>query len=338
MDINRVLARSIEIAWRYKVLWVLGFVMALTGGEVNGLNYSFGRNDVINLLNPAPRPLTPPRIEPAFLLTVSAFGLCLGILALIIVFYFRFVARGALVTFVRSVEQGTSPSLGSAWREGHRYYGRLLGLGLLFWVPLALLTFLLLVLAFLPFIGVAIPMIRQINAGQQPNPGIGPVIISGLGFLALLCCAGVFLLIVQLILHPIYEFAVRGIILEESGTIDGLARGYSRLRLNLGHVALFYIVLVGARIGWSIITTIAAIPLGVILFVVITGGAAALPLGVTIVLTLAVGLPIALALVFLGGLFQVFESNSWTEFYLALLGETSSPTPSAPGLEPAPTA
>jgi hypothetical protein len=330
MDIGRILARSLELAWRFKVLWILGFIMALTGGGANGFNYSLNRGDFNNPQSSPSPSLTPSALQPTILITVLAIAACLTLLYLVLMLYFRFVARGAQVTFVRSVENGTTPSLGTAWREGQRYYARLLGLGFLFGVPLAIFTIVLLLITFLPLLGLAVSLFGRLSQGQSPTFDAGPIISGVLGFLGLLCCAVLCLWIVQVIVHPIYEFAVRGIVLEETGTIDGVTRAYRRLRSNLGPVALIYLVLIGARIGWSIITAIFVIPMGLLLLAVITLGAGVLPVWAIILLGLMVGLPSVLVLVFLGGLFQVFESNTWTESYLALLGQPTSPHPLFP--------
>jgi hypothetical protein len=327
MDIGRVLARSLEIGWRYKVLWVLGFVMALTGGGGNGFNYNFNRSDLNNPLLFPGRPLTFPQSQTPLVITIVGVATCLAIFFLVLFFYFRFVARGALVTFVRSVENAGTPTLGSSWREGQRYYARLLGLGFLFWVPLAIFTILVLLIALLPFIGTAIALFNRISRGEQPPSDFAPIISGVLAFVGLLCCSILCLVIVHLIIHPIYELAVRGIVLEETGTFDGLARAYRRLRVNLGPVALLYLVLLAARIGWSLILTVVAIPFALVLLALINAGASTLPVWAIILLALAMALPFALVFVFLGGLFQVFESNAWTECYLALLAPPSSPPP-----------
>src|SRR5438093_6151549 len=115
MDIGGVFSRSLQIAWRYKFLWVFGFVMALTGGGGGG-NASF-RTGATNQNVPSA-----PNLEPAMLAAIVVVGLCVFLIFLILAFYFRFVARGALVSAVRDIENGSAPTLGSAWRAGQSYY------------------------------------------------------------------------------------------------------------------------------------------------------------------------------------------------------------------------
>ena len=334
MDIGRVLGHSLEITWRHKVLWIFGFIMALTGGGAsNWFNYNFNRSDFNNNQVLPVRPFPSPPILPAFVITVIAFAACLAVLFLVLVLYFRFVARGALVTFVRNIEKGNTPTLSNAWREGQTYYLRMLGLGFLFYIPLFILTICSLLIAILPIIVTAVAVFGRAGRGQLPSSDIAPFVTAFLGALGLICCTFSCLLVVHLILHPIYEFAVRGIVLEESRTLEGLARGYRRLRENLGSVALLYLLLIGARIGWSIVLGIVAIPLALVLFAIVTLGAttqsvgAFALVGMFVLVALAIAVPFALVLVFLEGLFQVFESNVWTAGYLALLSPPSSLPP-----------
>lgn len=333
MDTGRVLARSLEIAWRHKVLWILGFVMALTGGGGgNGLRYDFSSTDLGTRTQPFGAPFPSPGILPAVIVTVLAFAACFFLLYLIFTFYFRFVARGAMVAFVRGVEQGRTPTLGVAWREGQQYYGRLLGLGLLFNVPLSLFSIAAIAAAIIPFIGTIVYAINLSGSRPTTPPNLAPI-WSGLAvFIGLLCSAVLCLVVVNLVLHPIYEFAVRGIVLEDTRVTNGLKRGYRHLRENLGPVALLYLLLIGARIGWTIVVGVFGLPFSFLLLGAITLAAATHQVTVIILVATIIGLPLALVLIFLEGLFEVFEANAWTEGYLALLAPAPSatPMPSAP--------
>lgn len=335
MDIGRVLARSLEITWRYKILWVFGFIMALTSGNggSSGLRYDFSGNNFRPGTNPPNTPFSPPQIPPGIIIGVLAMAACLFVLFLVLTLYFRFVARGALVTYVRNVEQGTSPTLGAAWREGQRYYGRLLGLGFLFNVPLLLFSIVVVAIAVIPFIGTIIAAVSRSAPGQTTAPDIAPIISGVFAFIGLICCAVVCLVVVSLVLHPIYEFAVRGIVLEESGISDGIRRGYSRLRMNIGPVGLLYLLLIGARLLYTVVLGVFALPFAFLLAAAVAFAGSIQSPVLIIFLALIIGLPLALIFLFLEGLFQVFESNAWTEGYMALLAPTLSTAPAPPRLE-----
>ncbi len=316
MDIGRILSRSLEIAWRYKFLWLLGFVMALTGGGGGGgsSNYNFNSRD-FNTPPTLPRGLG---IDPNTVIVFVLCALCVFFLLWLFFLYLRFVARGAMVSAVRTVENNGSPTLGTSWREGQSLFGRLFGLGLLVNVPLVIFSLLVIAAAFLPFIGSLIALANQAQNGVTPGRDVAPIVSSVFGFVALLCCAVICLVILSLIIHPIYEFAVRAIVLENTGTIEGLSRGYNRLRANLGNSLILYIVLIGARIGWAIVTGIVSIPIFLVFVFALMGMFRTNPTA-AIVLGIAIGLPLVLIFVFLEGLFQVFESNAWTLGYMSLL-------------------
>lgn len=326
MDIGRILTRSLEIAWRYKVLWVFGFIMALTGGGGGGnggsVNYSGSGRD-FGFDRDAPGRLPIP--DSTLILAIVTALMCLLIVYLVLVLYLRFVARGALVSAVRGIENGATPTLGGAWREGQTYYLRLLGLGFLVNVPLLFLTFTLILLAVLPFIGTLMLASSRIGPGGPSSRDVLTLISGMFGFIALLCAAILCIALVHLVVHPLYEFAVRAIVVEDKRTMEGLSQGWSRIRANLGQVIVLYIVLIGARIGWSMLTLALSIPIGLAALgvVLLTAQSSILT---AVALGLALGLPLIVLFIFLEGLFQVFESNVWTEGYLAL----TAPVPYGP--------
>ena len=51
MDFGKVLGRAWEITWRWKMLWVLGFLAALGQGNGAGPNYSLSGDEFERLIN-----------------------------------------------------------------------------------------------------------------------------------------------------------------------------------------------------------------------------------------------------------------------------------------------
>lgn len=337
MDIGRILSRSVEIGWRYRVLWALALIFVLFGG---GGGYNPGSS--FNYRTSTP-------ISPNFSISESnrqAVGIiilaavCLGLIWLLLTLYFRFVSRGALVAAVRSIESGAAPTFGSAWREGSRYWARLLGLGLLVSVPLAIVSLLVLAISVLPFLATLGPLISAaMQGGNVPQSEINTLISGVFGFILLFCCALVCIGLLHLLIHPIYQFAVRAIVLEEMGVTAGLARGLQQFRSNLGPAALLYLALIGCRIVFGIAVAVVVIPLALVIGAIV-GAAAAQQTGSTIaLLVICLSIPLGIIVLLLETLFQVFEQNVWTEGYMALLGNSpvapASPLPIAP-VPPAP--
>jgi hypothetical protein len=315
MDTGRIMTRSVEIMWKYKFLWLFGLVMGLTGG--GGSTSGSGNFNINNRTFDNLPPDSILEIQPALVAIGIVVGLVLMVVVLALFFYFRFVARGALVSAVRDIEEHGNATLHEAWSRGRTFYTRLLGLGFLVNAPLAVFTILIILVAFVPLFGAII------SSGQQGDaPG---ELLAGLGITGVfaICCAILCLVIVTFIIHPIYEFAVRAIVLEDLHVREGLRRGYERVRTNLGNVIVLYLLLILGRIGWAIVCTIVLVPILLVLGL-IGFGALRQDVNALVVLLLLSLIPLWLLLGALEGIFQLFESNVWTEAYLSLLNKTST--------------
>ncbi len=306
MDIGRIFSRSIELMWRYKFLWIFALVMGLTSGAAGGggspnFNYQFGSGD---------NPLRDFRVEPALIGLAVLLGLVMLVLWLVLFFYFRFVSRGAMVDTVRGVENQENPELRDAWKSGRKFYTRLLGLGALVNLPLMLFSVLVILLGFIPlFAGIG-----RLRGGDLMGRDMVGFWITGL---LAICCSVLCVFLITFIIHPLYEMSVRAIVLEDLSVREGLRRGIQRTRERLGDVLVVYLLLIGARFGYGMLTAIVAIPVGAVLF----AGALALSrtnFNALILAALIGAIPLWLLFGALEGVFQLFESNVWTEAYLTM--------------------
>lgn len=321
MDVGRIFARSLELTWRYKFLWLLGLIMGLTGsgfGSNGAPNFNF-RNDQFR---GTPFGDGVPRLDGSLIALLFGVACLFFIVWLVLTFYFRFVARGGLVAAVRNIEEGGTPTLKSTWGEGQKYYARLLGLGLIVNVPLALISSILVLMALSPLL---LAVIAALGTGSRDS--VGPAIAgSVLLTICAVCCVGIVLLLAHLVIHPLYEFAVRAIVLENKQTIEGIKLGIQRVRENLGSLIGVYLLLIGARIGWTVITALVAIPIVIVIFVAALAAVNA-GWGAVLLFAVGVGIPAYLLFGFVEGLFQVFESCVWTEAYLNLPQKQTPATP-----------
>lgn len=313
MDIGHLFTRSLELMWRYKFLWLFAFVMGLTSAGVRTPDLAGSFNRPLN-------PITNFRIEPFVLGLAVVFGAVMLAVWALLVFLFRFIARGAMVDTVRAAEAQTEPTLRDAWQSGRKFYTRLLGLGLLVNAPLALVSVSLILLGLLPFIGV---ILAQRNADGLGARALAPFWISGfLAFCGALAC----LAILSVVIHPFYEMAVRAIVVEDLSVRAGVQRGIQRVRAQVGNVLTVYLVLIGARFGYGMVVGLVSIPFGAVIALGVFGlwydnlnalflmGLAAAPF-----LWLFFGA--------LEGVFQLFESNVWTEAYLTMAARDSAAPP-----------
>ena len=319
MDHGKVLKRAWDILWRYRALWVFGIILALTagGGGGGGAQYSFRGEDFSG------RGLRLERIPPGVASTLLAIGIglaCLVVLLIIVAAIARYVAETALIRMVDDYEEtGQKRSVRQGFRLGwSRSAFRLFLIDLLIGLPVAVAFILLFLLALAPLL---LWTTKSTAAGA-----LGTAIAIGLGLLVILLA-----IVVAVILSVLKPFFRRVCVLEGLGVTEAIRHGYAMVRQNLRDVGLMWLITVGLRIGWVILM----IPVVLLLLVVSAalGGALALVTGGLTGLALEgaapwiaaalVGIPIfilvmAVPLSFLGGLFEVFLSSTWTLTYREL--------------------
>jgi hypothetical protein len=319
MDHIKVLKRAWEIIWRYRVLWVFGIILALTtAGGGRGPQYSFNGEDFApggEFLPPA----IPPEVSSA-LIAIGVGLACVIVILIVASVVARYVAETSLIRMVDDYEEmGEKRSVRQGFRLGwSRTTWRLFLINLLIDLPTALAFILLFALALAP-------LLLWITENKVAGI-IGTVAAIGLFFLVLLL-----VIIVAAVLSLLKHFFRRVCALEEVGVIESIRQGYGVVRQHLKDVAIMWLIMFGLGIGWMIVM----IPVTILLVVVglIMGGLPALMVGglaslafkeaVPWLLAAAVGIPIftlvmAVPLLFLSGLAEVFKSSVWTLTYREL--------------------
>jgi hypothetical protein len=342
MDHMKVLRRSLEITWRYRVLWVFGILLALTSGGGGGNGGARGGN-----FSPPPgnqgqgaapfRGFQLPNIPPEVVSTLIAVGIalaCVLILLSIASVIVRYVAETALIRMVDDHEAtGEKRSIRQGFRWGwSRTSLRLFAIDLLVFVPLVVAFILLLLLALAPLL--------LWTTHSQAAGIVGTVTTIGLVILFIL----VFIVVIaaaSLLVH----FFRRVCALEEVGVVESIRRGYALVRRHLKDVVIMWLIMVGLTLGWAILM-IPVLLLLLLVGAVLAGGPALLVGGLAgmasrggplpWLLGGAVGLPIfflvlAVPMLFLGGLWQIYRSGVWTLTYRELRAlEAVQPAPTAP--------
>jgi len=231
MDFGKVLGRAWEITWRWKMLWVLGFLAAL--GQGSGApqpNYSFSGDEFerfgYQLGDSA---------EQFFgLLSGLVLGLiCLMLIVAIALWVVSVIARGGLIAGVQQVEEDGSTSFGKAWSAGVRKFWTLFGLGILAALPLILLIIIgIIVLTLGIFVGIGL-----MDVGEAA--GITTIVLVSIICGGFLCC-GLFILVI--VLEQIRIYGERAAILEDLGWIDAFKRGWEVLKDNLGATIILWLI------------------------------------------------------------------------------------------------
>ncbi len=231
MDFGKVLGRAWEITWRWKMLWVLGFLAALGQGSgapqanysLSGENferYGFRLGDSVE----------------QFFIALTGLILvliCLALIVAIVLWVISVIARGGLIAGVQQVEEEGSTSFRKAWSAGARKFWTLFGLGILAAIPMILLiVFGLIILALGVFVGVGL-----MEAGEAA--GFTAIILVSIICGGFLFC-GLFILMV--VLEQIRIYGERAAILEDLGWIDAFKRGWEVFKDNLGATIIFWLI------------------------------------------------------------------------------------------------
>jgi hypothetical protein len=305
MDYGRVLSRAWEITWRWKILWILGFLASLGNGGGGGSNatYSMDSGDwgTYGL-----------QLPPGVIGVLAAVA-CLAILIVIALWVVSVIARGGLIAGVQQVEEEGSTGFGQAWRVGASRFWTLFGIGILAAIPAILLIFAGIVALALLIIGTVGAFDVSEAAGVF---GVVASVVCG----GTLCCGMIFLAIV---LGQIRIYAERAAILEGLGWIDAFKRGWQVLKDNLGPTIVLWLIF---------------LLIGLVFAVVIGGGLAVIlvPLAVAfsrtdpgpwiVVPICCGGLLGALVFALIGSVLETFTSATWTLAFRELTGLAETPT------------
>lgn len=326
MDHFKILKRAWQITWNYRILWVFGFLLALTtgGGSGGGSGSSGYRMDESDLdrIFPHGEFQIPgftqgvQEIIGAFLTLFIVFA-CLGVILAIAFTIARYVSETALLRMVNQYEEDekkytVKEGFRLGWsRAAFNLFLMNLIVGLIGFIVFALL-----------FLIAAIPLLSWIVENDVVRT-IGTVASGSFALLV------IFLLILtSIVVGLVMQFARRVLVLENRGVIEALQEGFHMVRARLGDTIIMGLILFGIGIAFAIVM----IPVVILLFILaaILGGlpgllaywiaSLALEGAAPYLIGIAVGLPLFLLLVaipasIIGGVFETFKSSVWTLTY-----------------------
>ncbi|PIE81215.1 MAG: hypothetical protein CSA11_05440 [Chloroflexi bacterium] len=314
MDYGEIITRAWRITWNNKFLWVLGFLAALTGGSSNN---SFGRS--ISESQFMDNPQAAAQVGALVMLLVCV----VGIIGLIL-WVLSMIGRGGLIDGVNRIDDGQKVTLGEAFNAGVKAFWRLVGIYLLAYLPLILVsvvaTGLLIIL-----IGGFVTASEFLQNPEEIGAAMGGS-IGGIGLcICLLMCT---LIPISIILTMITEFASRSTIIHKTGIIESLSHGWRIFKNNFVSIILLGIILF--VLGLLIIGMISAVmvPLSFAAMIPVfttlsnnnnVGGMGLAYLGIS-----AMCLSVLLAL--LMSVFQTWGSAVWTLAYKEFTSKASGLT------------
>ncbi len=236
MDYGYILQRAWKITWRYRVLWLFGLL--------SGLRYS--SQSTINTKHTLPPDIQRRIVEftssPHFVLIVVALSL-LALLIGLALALLNALGQAALVDQVNRIEDGDRPAVGLGWEAGRRHAWRVFLITLLLGLP-ALVTMMTgLIPLFLNLFS------SGVFAGTASRTA--PSTLFACFFPSL--CLSLLLVIPLSIIRPL---AVRACVLEDRSVWQSLTRGWEVLRVDLGWIVLFCLLLLG--IGIALLAVVGA--------------------------------------------------------------------------------
>jgi hypothetical protein len=336
LDISKVLSRSWHILWKYRILWIFGFFLAMgAGGSSPNFtgSYQMNKND-FRMGHPwfqgsnFPHWLgeTPEQII-TMLITVGIVLLVVILFWAVISAFLRYVSE---VTTIRAVNEyeatGVMRGFKQLWKNG--------------WNRTAWHLFLINLLISLPFIAMILIfgllglwVYLAATGGSEGFLIFSSITVAGLALLLIL-----FFFLLGIALGVIRNFAARICVLEGAGVIDSIKQGYAMVRRHLKQVFFMWLVMVGIGIAWAIASLFMILPLLLVVLLTILPGviAGAIPgllaTGLAALFTPSpwywiIGAIVALPLFFLitfspmilvGGWQQIFNTSVWTETYREL--------------------
>lgn len=345
IDIGKILKRAWHILWDYKVLWIFGILLAMTGGGGggNGSSYQFSGDTQQPIYEPGSYPDSPEvrefihwfeqEVVPVFenpgqhIATFIWIGVAFILLMLVlgVIFAFiRYTSEAAILRMVDGYEQtGEKVGFKAGWKLGWtRRAFRMWLIDFIIGLPALLFLFLVLGLGLLFFVSV-------VN-GENAVAAAGVISAIGCFFLFLFA-----FIILMVFLSLLRQFFVRKAALEEASVGQSFREGWAMFKRNWKSAALMWLVMLGIGIGVGIVGMIAfflLIPVYLILLIpavivaaipgLIAFGIASLFTGTIMAAIIGglVALPFFFTVLFapltlISGWYLIFDSSVWTLTY-----------------------
>jgi hypothetical protein len=336
MDYSYIFRRAFTITWNYRALWVLGILLAGTAGSMSrgsssSVNFSFRElPNIPEMPWILPRAPMIPDYILNMLLTIGIVMICLFFLLGIAAAVIRYISETGAIRMVNRFEaNGERVRVWEGFRLGWSVRAfRVFVIDLMFSILIFVIAVLLLLFAASPLV---LWMLENNTAGI-----IGTVIAAGLFLIVLLV---LFLIAAAYTLFS--QFFRRAAIMENLGIFEAVGRGYSLVTRRLGQVILVGILLFIISILWGILMI--PVLVGILLSAGILGALPGLLAGwaatfftegdAPYIIGIIFGLPTFIVaflgpLLWLNGLYEVFNLSAWTLAYRQAVGLEGQLSPS----------
>lgn len=321
MDHIGILKNAFHTTFRYRALWVLGFIWALVGGG----NFGGGSGGGGNGFQGQAGNMNPPNFDPSLIFGAIALLCCLGLVVGIIAVVVRYVMQAGIYRTLAEIETaGVTPTVRGGWRQGwHRRTWRLFVQNLIIAIPLILAFILLFLIAASPL------LLLAADSDAAKVIGVALTVLLALIVVAVL-------VVVVIVVHVLEQFWWRAAVLGDQDTITAIRSAWRLARANLRDVVIMWLLMFGV----GLLCGLLMIP--IVLFVIalvaaVAGGPGWLiykateSLGAALLWGIPVGLVLfVVPLAFVGGLYLIFQASVWNQVYRQFVDRTSlAPAPLA---------
>lgn len=294
MDYLEVVKKSAKLTWGHKSMWFFGILIAFLSGGSSNVNYQYmlqsedftRGTERYAQMDEILRFLLKPQVIVAIVL--------LFFIILVAGIVLQYLSRGALIGMVDDIEMSGETGVGQGFKHGWRSWLSLYGISIFIWLPFGFVLIFVVGLLSLPVI---LAFVKN-----KVALGFTLLFLSILLFLIFL-----FLVVVPLILT--HAFAERFCVLDKRRLFESIGEGYHLFRANFGSVLLMWLLLVTLNI---VLITVIGIFTALIMLPIMLG------LSSNSLLAIVLLVPIALVLVFVGGIYRVFIYTVWTLFFKKL--------------------
>lgn len=321
MNYGDLIKDSFRLTLRNRYLWFFGF---FAGGTATNFffnaptDFSGAPQDFENF-DPGSMTISPALLAQSGLgggtVALIAALVVMALLLFLLVIALSLLSRAALVESAAAIDRGEERRFASAWRAGMDGMWRVLGLGILFF----LLGIGLFIAVALPAgLGIAIVFLATQSVAARV------IVTVAISLVALVLFAVIFIPYAI-----IGQLAMRRMLLAGDGIAGCIGGGYRLFRRNIGRSLLVWLIRLALVIGLNIALLLAALIVGVILFLPTIALAFAELTTAAIIAGVIAGI-LLLALFFVAsGALGTFGSAYWTLAYLRLQGPEAEAEPEA---------
>lgn len=323
MKHTELFKRAITISWRYRALWLFGFLLALCSGGSGGRgNFNFPSGDTASFDLPSD---TIPNVEPAVILVIVGLVICLVLILAVVGVVVRAVTRTALIGMVRQISETEVVAMRDGWQFGwSRRAWRLFLVGLVIGIPVAIVSIGLIALSLSPLL---------VLLFNDTTATVAAIVLTVVLFLFAL----LLVIAISAVIAPFQELAWRRTVLGETDVFASLGDGFRLIKQNFKDVLVMWLLMIGAALLWGLASLFVVLPVALIVALLIGG----IPAGLvylassSVVGALVTGIPLAVIALILvmsaaSAFYLIFHSAVWTLTYLELPNRLTPPVDVTP--------